>query len=196
MSSVAAALGTTFSDHPMRNAFLKWQCHVRQMTMRTGDGRPDDAITPALVLPGQTEPMGHIITIMNKAPAHSLTPEMNHMAAKTNDPAQVREQAIKFLSATYYQKHKEFSDILTATFPPDSPGAATIRSAKSCTLIFEAYSQRYDLKCKIWKLAPRNPLYKATMAHNKLFNPTIHPDTQVLGFEPDWSASSADPVIG
>ena len=57
-------------------------------------------------------------------------------------------------------------------------------------------SQRYDLKCKIWKLAPRNPLYKATMAHNKLFNPTIHPDTQVLGFEPDWSASRADPEIG
>ena len=196
MSSVAAALGTTFSDHPLRNAFLKWQCHVRQMAMRTGDGRPDDAITPALILLGAAEPMGHIITVMNKAPAHSLTPEMNHMAAKTNDPAQIREAAIKFLSATYYQKHKEFSDILTATFPPGSQGAATIRASKSCTLVFDAYNQRFDLKCKIWKLAPRNPLYKATMAHNRLFNPTIHPDTTVLGFEPDWAVCNADPKIG
>ena len=195
MSLIAAALGTSFADHPLRAAFLKWQCRVRQMAMRDGQGRPDDAITPALVLPGESEPMGHIITVMCKSPGFSVTPELTHMAAKTNDPAERRNKAIEFLSSSYYQKHKEFSDILTATFPPASPGAATIRAAGQCRLQFEAYSQRFDLACKVWRLAPHNPLHQATIAHNALFNPVLPPDTEVLGFEPDWDASTSQPPL-
>jgi len=196
MRSIAAALGTSFAAHPLRTGFLKWQCRVRQMAMRDGQGRPDDAITPALVLPDQPEPMGHIITVMNKSPGYSVTPELMHMAAKTNDPAERRDKAIEFLSSSYYQKHREFSDILTATFPPASPGAATIRAAGQCTLVFEAYTQRFDLVCKVWRLAPHNPLFQATIAHNALFNPALPPDTEVLGFEPDWAGSSSDPKLG
>lgn len=192
MSSLASQLGQSYSDHPLRLNFLKWQCRVRQLNMRETDGRPDDAIMPAVYLNGAPEPLGHIITLLNKSPGYSVTPELEHMAKKTHDPAQRRESALKFLSATYYQKAAEFSDILTATFPPGSEGAATIRRAKSCRLVFEAYAQRFDLSCKVWKLAPHNLLYKATMAHNLLFNPGLPPDTVVLGFEPDWSDSSSD----
>ncbi len=195
MSSLAAQFGQSFSDHPLRKAFMKWQCRVRQMAMRDNDGRPDEAIMPAVILPGQDAALGHIITVMNKAPGHSVTPEMEHMAAKTNDPAQIRDQAIRFLSASHYQKADEFSDILTATFPPESPGAAQIHEARQCRLVFEAYSQCFDLTCKVWRLAPHNLLHQATMAHNRLFNPQMPPDTVVLGFEPDWSASSARPDI-
>ncbi|KMW57790.1 hypothetical protein AIOL_002758 [Candidatus Rhodobacter oscarellae] len=193
--SIATALGTSFTDSKLRSAFLKWQCRVRQMAMRDADGRPDDGIMPALVLPGDAEPLGHIITILNKAPGYALVPEMQHMAARTNDPAERRAKAIEFLSSAYYQKHKEFSDILTSTFPPESKGAAQIRAAERCTLKFDAYNQRFDLVCKVWRLAPHNPLYQATMAHNALFNPGLHPDTEVLGFEPDWEASRAEPGI-
>ena len=196
MSSLASSLGLTLSTHPLRDAFLRWQCRVRQIAMRDAEGRPDDAIMPALTLAGEAEPMGHIITVLNKAPGYSLTAEMRHMAAKTNDPAQVRDQAIRFLSATYYQKHKEFSDILTATFPPGSPGAARIREAETVTLHFDAYNQQFDLVCKVWRLASHNPIYQATMAHNGLFNPTMPPGTEVLGFEPDWPASSSEPALG
>lgn len=195
MSSLAAALGTSHSTHPLRDAFLKWQCRVRQIAMREADGRPDDAITPALVPEGATAPMGHVITVLNKAPGYSVTAELRHMAAKTNDPAQRREQAIRFLSAAYYQKHREFSDILTATFPPGSEGAATIRDAGRCRLIFEAYNQRFDIAAGVWRLAPPNPLAEATLAHNLLFNPALPPGTEVLGFEPDWDASSSDPRL-
>ncbi len=193
MSSLASQLGQSFSNHPLRAAFLRWQCRVRQMAMRDKDGRPDDAIMPDVILPGETEPMGAIITVMNKSPAYSVTPELQHMAAKTNDPAQRRDQAIRFLSAAYYQKAQEFSDILTATFPPGSPGAETLHQAGRCTLVFDAYAQRFDLDCKVWRLAPHNLLHQATMAHNLLFNPGIPPGTEVLGFEPDWEASSSDP---
>ncbi len=195
MSSLAATLGITPDAHPLKDAFLKWQCRVRQMSMRDNEGRPDEAIMPDVILNGQSEPLGAIITVLNKSPGYSLTAELNHMSAKTNDPAQRRENAIRFLSSTYYQKHREFSDILTATFPPASPGAAQIRTAQTCRLAFDAYNQRFDLHCKVWRLVGRNPLCQATIAHNKLFNPTLPPDTDVLGFEPDWSASSADPEL-
>lgn len=196
MSALGAALGESYAVSPLRTAFLKWQCRVRQMAMRDNEGRPDDGITPALFLPGDEQPMGHVITLLNKSPGYSLTPEMLHMAKKTNDPAQRRDQAIRFFSATYYQKAAEFSDILTATFPPGSPGAATIREAETVRLRFEAYAQVFDIACKVWTLTPRNPLHQATMAHNRLFNPALSEDTIVLGFEPDWDASTSEPEVG
>lgn len=194
MSSLASQLGESYSNHPLRKAFLRWQCRVRQMSMRDADGRPDDAIMPAVVLPGQDAAMGHIITVMNKSPGYSVTAELVHMSAKTNDPAQRRDAAIRFLSAGYYQSAEEFSDILTATFPPGSEGAAQIHAAGQCRLVFDAYAQQFDLTCKVWRLAPHNLLHQATVAHNKLFNPAMPPDTEVLGFEPDWKSSSSDPA--
>ena len=188
MSAALEALG--LAPNPLRRSFLGWQCRVRQIAMRDHEGRPDDAIMPAVTLPGQDEPLGHVITVLNKVPGRDSVSEMEHMAAKTNDPAQVREAAIRFLSSSYYQEPASFSDILTATFPPDSPGAATIRAAERVQLTYQAYAQRYDLSCKVWKLAPKNPLRRATLAHNRLFNPAMREGTVVLGFEPDWSRST------
>lgn len=194
MNSVSAILGDSDSSSPLREKFLKWQCRTRQMMMRDNGGRPDDAIMPDVVLPGESEPLGAVITILNKAPGHSVTTELRHMARKTHDPAQIRNQALQFFSATYYQKHQEFLDILTATFPPGSPGAARIRGAGNCRLLFDAYAQRFDIACKVWHLAAHNPLHEATMAHNRLFNPALSAEAVILGFEPDWKNSSATPA--
>jgi hypothetical protein len=180
-------------DAALRDSFLRWQCRVRQMMMRDEQGRPSAGIVPALTLPGATEPLGHIITVMSKSPQFSKTPEMRHMARKTNDPAQRREAALAFFSEYYYQKPAEFSDILTATFPAGSPGAAKIREAGRAVLTFDAYAQRFVLDCRVWKLAEHNPLYQSTYWHNLLFNPGLAADTVILGFEPDWTRSHADP---
>lgn len=192
----ASLHGLGIADHPRRRAFLKWQCRVRQLAMREADGRPDDAITPALTLPGATAPMGHVITVLNRSPGYEVTSELRHIFARTNDPAQRRQSAIEFLSSAYYQKAAQFSDILTATFLPDSQAAGQIRAAQEVTLTFDAYAQRFDLVCRVWRLGSQNPLHAATMAHNALFNPTLHPDSIVLGFEPDWARSAAEPDYG
>ncbi|MGD1925295.1 MAG: hypothetical protein ACFB03_14070 [Paracoccaceae bacterium] len=191
--ATAKLLGLAPEPQPLRDAFLRWQCRIRQMMMRDDRGRPGDAIMPALTLPGATEPMGHIITVLSKGPAHSKTPEMRHMAQRTNDPASIREAALKFFGEFYYQKATEFSDILTATFPPDSPGAAAIRRAERCTVTFDVFNQRYDLDCRGWKLTAKNPLWQSTYWHNRLFNPTLPENTVILGFEPDWKTSTANP---
>ncbi len=189
MNALAAQFGISANPSPDQRAFLGWQCRCRQMMMRENGGKPTDAVMPEVTLAGEDQPLGHIITIMSKSPAYSLTPELTHMAQKTNETAKWREEAMKFFSATYYQKAHEFSDILTSTFPPGSQGAARLRAARRATLTFEAYGERWELACAIHKLSRRNPLYLATMAHNRLFNPTISPDTEVLGFEPDWTQS-------
>ena len=183
----------TSADAGLRDGFMRWQCRVRQIIMRENQGRPGEAIMPALTLPGADAPMGQIITVMSKAPQYSRTPEMRHLARKTNDPALRREAALTFFSETYYQRAAEFSEILSATFPPGSPGAARIREAGRATLTFAAYNQRYDLACRVWTLAEHNPLHQATYWHNLLFNPELAADTIILGFEPDWSCSTADP---
>ena len=150
-------------------------------------------IMPEVYLSGQDASIGALITILNKLPMYSQTPEMLHMARKTNDPAQARSQAIQFFSATYYQKFRQFSDVLSATFPPGSGGAAQLIEAGSCRLVFEAYAQRFDLECSVMPMAQQNALHQATMAHNRLFNRGLSAETIVLGFEPDWEKSTATP---
>ncbi len=176
---------------PLAVRFLKWQCRVRQMAMREDQGRPGDAVMPQVFLPGQTEPTGQIVTVLNKNPTSSMVPEMQHMARKTHDPAQVRSLAIQFLSATYFQQSRSFSDVLTAVFPPQSPGARKICAANSCTLEFRAYAKHFSLVCQVRALSGNSPLFDATMAHNRLFNLSLPGDSVVLAFEPDWNRSSS-----
>ena len=195
MSAIAEMFGVPRERDPLCDMFLRWQCQVRLIAMRQKQGAPDDAVTPALTLPGAGEPMGHVITILSKGLSASKVPELRHMVQRTNDPAQRREKALQYFAETYYQSPDEFSDVLTATFPPRSPGAETIAGAGRATLTFEAYSQRFDLVCDVARLAPNHPLHQATWWHNLLFNPNLHPDTVILGFKPDWGASSAEPEL-
>ena len=161
--------------------------------MRENAGRPDDAILPELFLPGQSSPLGHIVTVLNRTPEHSVTAELMHIARQTHDPNERRDKAVRLFSAGYYQKHHEFSEQLTATFPPDSPGAAKIHANGRCTLVFFAYAQRFALDCKVMRLAEGYPLYEAAYVHNYLFNSRLSPGTEILGFTPDWENSTADP---
>ena len=195
MSSLAKLLGSSIESHPRRNLFLKWQCHIRQMSIRQMDGRPDNAIMPTLKFTQLSDPMGQIITLINKTTDYSVVPEMKHMAKKTNDASQVRQEALKFFAEAYYQKPSTFSDILTATFVPNSLGAEKIYKENQCILSFNAYAQSFDLQCKVWRFEKHHHLYQSTWWHNKLFNSSLHPDTEVLGFEVNWESSVADPDI-
>ena len=195
MSSSALELDRGDSRNPLRIGFLKWQCRVRQIAMRERDGMPDGAVMPEVFLDDDVKPLGSIITVLCKSPSYSVTPELRHIGARTNDPAHRRQQAIQFLSASHYQKAREFSDILTATFSPESTGAMKIRGARKCKLVFDGYAQRFDLTCKVWRLQPHNYLYNATIAHNYLFNPSLPASTEVLGFEVVWHESGSEPPI-
>lgn len=181
------------ANQRLRESFVKWQCRIRQIAMREGGGKPSDGMMPALRLWQDGEPVGHIISVMNKAYEHSKTPEIRHMVRKTADPKARRDSAIKFFSEYYYQKPHEFADTLTATFPPGSAGAEQILDASRCWLKFEQFNQSYDIACRPYRLGENDPLFQSTFWHNLLFNPALPGDTVILGFEADWAASTANP---
>lgn len=178
----------------LRDAFLRWQCRIRQIAVRQDEGRPSSGMMPLVELDGHESPLGHIVTLLNKAPAYATVPEFKHMARRTQDPAERRKAVLGFLAATYYQHPREFTDTLTATFAPGSLGAATIEQAGRCTLTFAQFQQRYVLPCRVTSARARDPLFAATYWHNVLFNPYLPRDTIVLRFEPDWASAVAEPA--
>jgi len=171
--------------------FMKFQCRARQMIMRDNLGRPDASITPTIYLKGNTKPITEIITLMHKLPEYSALSELMHIARKTNDPSQRRDQAVKLLSASYYQKHREFTDVLTATFTPNSNLAETLISEGSCRLLFDAHSHKFESTFTVNKLERSEFLFRSTIMHNQLFNPNLHPETIILSFSPGWEENGA-----
>ena len=186
MNSVAPIHENSGTVLPLRDKFMGWQCRVRQIAMRETMGRPNDAIAPVVYLEAGSEPLGQIVTVICKLQIHSKTPELRHIFKHTNDPAQRRDKALQFLSETYFQKHREFSDMLVATFIPDSYVAEALEKAVKCCLEFNAYGHQFKLKCKVTRLRPSHPNYQATWWHNLLFNPKLNPNILILGFEPNW----------
>ena len=193
MNSIADMFDVKAEQHPLKDAFLRWQCRIRLIAMRENQGRPGDGVVASLTLPGESEPMGSIITVLSKAPMHSMIPELKHMVVQELDPSRRRNKALQFFSESYYSKHVEFSDLLTSTFPSKSEGAAIIMESGGCTLTFEAYNQRFELDCRVRRLSKNEPFYQATWWHNLLFNPTLKPDIEMLCFAPNWDQSSANP---
>ena len=180
---------SAMDEFGIRKAFLGWQCRARQAAMRERQGRPDDAAVPTVRLNGAKGTAGRIITVLNRLPEHSVLPEFRQMTKQTMDPAKVREAALSFLSAGYYQNSGRFSDVLTATFSVDSLEAARLVKAGRCILEFGAHSHRFSLDCRVLGLDSSHPFHEATRLHNGFFNPALPPDVRILGFEPDWSAS-------
>ena len=181
------------ANEKLRDGFLRWQCRIRQIAMRSHDGRPTSGMTALVSAAGRSDPVARIITVLCKRPEHSATMELRHMARRTHDPAERRESALKFLAERYYQSSHEFSDILTASFPTDSGTATALLGHRECRLAFEQFSQRFVVHCTVRRLSPNNPLREATFWHNLLFNPRLSSDCVILGFDPDWPKSEAEP---
>ena len=178
------------ANEKLRDRFLRWQCRIRQIAMRRHDGRPTSAMTPLVHL--SDEPVARIVTVLCRRPEHSVTMELRHLARRTHDPAERRENALQLFAERHYQAATEFSDTLTASFPPDSQTAARLLEGRECRLDFEQFNQRYRVHCAVRRLSEHNPLREATFWHNLLFNPRLAADCIILGFEPDWGRSEAD----
>ena len=181
------------ANEQLRDRFLVWQCRIRQISMRSHDGRPTGGMTPLVSATDKNAPVGRTVTVLCKRPEHSVTMELRHLARRTHDPAERRENALKFLAERYYQSPREFSDVLTASFPPGSDTAATLLEHRECRLAFEQFSQRFNVRCTARRLSRNNSLREATFWHNLLFNPGLSADCIILGFEPDWARSEIDP---
>jgi len=177
----------------LREAFLAWQCRLRQMAMREDEGRPSPGMQPLATPAGSAEPLGHIVVLIHRADPEETTPELRHLVKKTHDPRERREAALKLLQSAHYQRSREFGDRLTALFSPGSAAAARLLAAGEAELAFEQYGQGWRLPCAVDRLAEAHPLFQATYWHNALFNPALPPGVEILRFTPDWSHAEAEP---
>lgn len=185
-------LNRKFTDR--RDNFMGWQCRIRQIAMREGGGRPTTGMRPQLHLSGDESCCDEITVLLVRQDADRDASLLKHLFLKTQDSAERHESALEFLSATYYQRPREFSDELTGLFETSMSLAQLLLSNPDCVLNFSQFSASYRLPCTVRKLDHNEPAYQTTYWHNRLFNPNMPGRITILGFLPDWSVAEMDPT--
>jgi hypothetical protein len=184
------------SNSELKNSFVAWQCRLRQMAMRDHGGVPMPGFRPRVSsLRGETILREMTILLVPENPEQS-TAFFKFQLQKTNDHRQTFEAGLKYLAADYYQLPELFSDEITAVFAKDSPAAERIVKLKTVLLDFAQYAQRYRMACAVKRLLPRDISREASLWHNRLFNPNLGNDAEVLSFRPNWKSAMAEPWPG
>ena len=181
------------SNSELKNSFIAWQCRLRQLAMRDHGGAPMPGFRPHVSsLTGEVLLPEMTILLVPNNPEES-TAFFKFQLQKTNDHRQAFEAGIKYLAADYYQLPELFSDEITAIFAKGSGVAARIVKAKTVLLDFEQYAQRYRIACAVKRLPARDIAREASLWHNRLFNPNLGNDAEVLSFRPNWKNAMAEP---
>ena len=174
--------------------FLGWQCRVRQYAMRNGEGRPTPGMRPDVLLEDGKEVASAVTLLLVPDLLQDSILQFRFMALKTQDPQERHKKAVQLLSASFYQNVENFSGLMTGVFSRSSETVNRLKKNQRCVLEFDFQQQKFRVPAGIKVLLKKNPKYEFTYWHNFLFNPHLSPDVTVLGFEPDWSDSSADPT--
>ena len=174
--------------------FLGWQCRVRQYAMRNGEGRPTPGMRPDVLLEDGKEVASAVTLLLVPDQLQESILQFRFMALKTQDPQERYKKAVQLLSASFYQNVENFSGLMTGVFSRSSETVNRLKKNQRCVLEFDFQQQKFRVPVGIKVLLKKNPKYEFTYWHNFLFNPHLSPDVTVLGFEPDWSNSSADPT--
>ena len=179
--------------HRLREAFIGWQCRIREYAVRKGEGRPSPGMRPTLIIDDQ-DTNAAITTVLIKAEPAEATTEFQYIVKKTHDPRLRFEAAIKKLQVSYFQQPKSFCDGLATSFSPNSSLVKALMGAKNCKLVFLQSSQRYEIPVEVILLDPTDKLFLATFWHNAMFNPNLSLEHKIFYFEPDWTSAVADPT--
>ena len=161
--------------------------------MRQDGGRPSPGMRPrVLATTGREITPALTILIVPREPEESTT-LFRFQVQKTNDPRDIYERGLALLQADYFQLPKTFSDQMTAVLTADSAVAAALLSEHACVLEFDQFRQRYRLPCVVTALPSGDPVREASIWHNRIFNPSLPDDVQVIAFQPDWAMAQARP---
>ena len=179
---------------PIQNHFIGWQCRVRQYAMRNDEGRPTPGMRPDVLLEDGKEVASAVTLLLVPDLLQDSIRQFRFMALKTQDPQERYKKAVQLLSASFYQNVEQFSGLLTGLFSRSSETVKMLVKKRRCVLKFDYQQQSYRIPASLKDFPKEEQAYEFTYWHNFLFNPHLSPDVIVLGFEPDWSDSSADPT--
>lgn len=181
------------TDARMRDYFLGWQCRVRQLAARQFAGRPTDGMRPRALDPSGTVLAEALTVLIVPIEAEEHTTFFRFQSQRTNDPKAVYKKGLEYLQERYFQAPGGFRDEMTALFQPGSTLARSILAASDLVLEFEEYSQTFKMICMARKLPARDPAYRLTLWHNRMFNPAIPNGSVILGLTPQWRSVQAHP---
>ncbi len=170
----------------LRNHFLTWQCRIRQIAMREQEGRPSQGMRPRVVAADGKQLSAGIIVLLVREDPFESTEFLKFQVQKYNDPQDVYKKALIFLQSTHYHRAAEFSDEMTGLFSKGSTLVERMLGDNKVTLEFGQFSQTYSIPCRARLLDADDAAYQATLWHNRVFNPNIGADIEVVGFQPDW----------
>jgi hypothetical protein len=174
----------------LREEFVGWQCRLRQLSVREGLGRPSSGMRPRVTtLEGAELAPAITVLVMRQEPDES-TKQFRFEVQKTQDPVERYDKALEILSAWYYQRPREFSDVMTGLFGPASALADQLLLHRRCELEFIEYGRGYRVRCSVLELAEDDRFFQATYWHNRLFNANMPAGVRVLSFTPDWTHSA------
>jgi len=174
--------------------FIGWQCRIRQYAMRNDEGRPTSGMQPDVLLEDGKEVASAVTLLLVPDQLQESILQFRFMALKTQDPQERYKKAVQLLSASFYQNVEQFSGLLTGLFSRSSETVKMLVKKRRCVLKFDYQQQSYRIPASVKDFPKEEQAYEFTYWHNFLFNPHLSPDVIVLGFEPDWSDSSADPT--
>jgi hypothetical protein len=177
----------------LRTHFLGWQCRVRQISCRQFGGQPMPAMRPCVSTDSRKVIIPEMTLLLILEEPSASTAFFKFQVQKTNDQEEVREAALRYMGADYFQIPEMFSDEMTAIFAANSPIAQSLSQMKIAVLKFDQYSQKYDLPCMVRRLKPREPAYKASYWQAQVFNSNLPGTVEVLAFKPNWKTAVADP---
>lgn len=154
--------------------------------MREEGGRPSQGMRPRVLdQKGNELSTGVTVLIIRESPDES-TQFLKFQVQKHNDPKDVYNKALTFLQSTHYHRAIEFSDEMTALFMTDSTLVRQLLDEGKCQLAFEQFNQSYIIPCTVRKLGEQEQAYQATIWHNRVFNPNLGVNVDIIGFQPDW----------
>jgi hypothetical protein len=164
--------------------FIAWQCRLRKLSMREAGGRPGPGMSAGVYPVAGGDEQSRMNFLILRRDSRQRTDEFRHIIRKTPDSSEWLKNGLRILAELHYHETDQFDKRLTALFSLDSALADALLKAGQCHLKIAEKSIDYAFDFDVAALAPDAELFQATYWHNRLFNPTLPGQVQVLCFSP------------
>ncbi len=179
---------------PIQNYFIGWQCRVRELALRSEEGRPNGGMRPQIALKNGEVVFPAATLLIIPDPPDQTIRQFRFMALKTQDPKERYTKALQLLAAKFYQNAEDFSGAMSGIFPRTSEEVEELQKHQYCVMNFDYQQQVFKIPCQVCESTKNESVYEFTYWHNYLFNPNLSPEVTVLHFKPDWSQTISEPT--
>ena len=196
METVSAEINSSTENYryPIQNYFIGWQCRVRELALRSEEGRPNGGMRQKIALKnGKVVFPAATLLIIPEHPDQIIR-QFRFMALKTQDPKERYTKALQLLAAKFYQKTENFSGAMAGIFSRFSEEVMALEKDDYCIIEFDYQQQAFKIPCNVSESPKNDQVYEFTYWHNYLFNPNLSPEVKVLHFMPDWSETLSEPT--